>query len=98
MVGGLLDAGWRALFESGSAHIVGFVSDDGMPFATRGWGMRVSEDGSRATILLGATEVRGSLMAVTCTDVATLRSAQIKGAVESVRPFEDADRAVLERY
>jgi hypothetical protein len=98
MVGGLLDDGWRAIFESGSAHIVGFASDDGMPFATRGWGMRVAEDGSRATILLGATEVRGSLIAVTCTDVRTLRGAQVKGAVLSVRPFEEADRPVLERY
>jgi hypothetical protein len=98
MVGGLLDASWRALFESGSAHIVGFVSDDGMPFATRGWGMRLAADGDRATILVGTSEVRGSRIAVTCTSVRTLRSAQVKGAIESVRPFEEADRPVLERY
>ena len=98
MVGGLLDASWRALFESGSAHIVGFVTDDGVPFAARGWGIRIAADGSRATILVAATEVRGSAIAVTCTSVTTLRSAQIKGTIESVRPMDDADRAVLDRF
>jgi hypothetical protein len=98
MVGGLLDASWRTLFESGSAHIVGLVKDDGTPFATRGWGIRVAADGSRATVLLAASEVLGSAIAVTCTHVRTLRSAQIKGTIESVRPTDDADRAVLERF
>jgi hypothetical protein len=98
MVGGLLDASWRALFESGSAHIVGFVTDDGTPFATRGWGMRIADDGRRATILLGASEVRGTVIAVTCTSVATLQGAQVKGPIESVRPANDADRAVLDRF
>jgi hypothetical protein len=98
MAGGLLDASWRALFESGSAHIVAFVSDDGTPFATRGWGMRLAEDGDRGTILVATSDVRGSRIAVTCTSVRTLRSAQVKGAIESVRAFEETDRPVLERY
>jgi hypothetical protein len=98
MVGGLVDAGWRALFESGSAHIVGLVREDGTPFATRGWGIRLAPDGSRATVLLGAGEVRGTFIAVTCTSVATLQGAQIKGPIESVRPANDADRAVLEQF
>src|SRR3954453_4564738 len=98
MVGGLVDAGWRALFESGSAHIVGLVRDDGTPFATRGWGIRFAPDGSRATILLAAGEAQGTLIAVTCTSVATLQGAQLKGPIESVRPADDADRAVLERF
>jgi hypothetical protein len=108
MAGGLLDDDWKALFAAGSAHIVGLVTAAGAPFVSRGWGITFSPDGSHGTVLLGATEVealgypagdpRGSMIAMTCTHVRSLRSAQIKGPIESVRPGDAPDRAVLDRY
>ena len=102
-----IDAEWVDLFEGGSAHIVGILRADGTPLATRGWGIRIS-GGTEARLLLGATEVAalghpkddpsGSTIAVTCSDVATLRSAQVKGPILSVEPATAADLEVKRRY
>lgn len=102
-----VDVEWVDLFEGGSAHIVGLLRADGTPCATRGWGIRIS-DGTEARLLLGATEVAalgypgddltGSTIALTCSDIATLRSAQVKGPVRSVEPPTAEDLRVKQRY
>src|SRR5262249_31994215 len=92
----------------GSAHIVGLVTVDGDPFATRSWGIQFSDDRRSARILLGTTElaalgypdgdVRGVQLAITSTEIITFRSAQLKGAIEAIEPITETDLEVFAAY
>jgi hypothetical protein len=96
-----------ALLEGGCALIVGSVDDDGAPLAGRGWGLTITDEGPPAVIrlLLGTNDpaTRANLestgmIAVTGTDVPTLRSVQLKGRVVAVEAATDADVERAGRY
>jgi hypothetical protein len=92
--------------EGGCALIVGLADADGMPHATRGWGLDVIDpERSEARLLLPAEDevaaqvLRRSMpIAVTGCDVSTLRSMQLKGQAEPVEPQQAADPARARRY
>jgi hypothetical protein len=93
------------------ALIVGLILEDGAPYATRAWGLRVEDadpgDGLVAVVqlLLPADDrtgiegaAAGRAVAVTAADVMTLVSAQFKGRSLGTGPVTDEDLAVSERY
>jgi hypothetical protein len=91
--------------QSGCGLIVGTVDADGMPLASRGWGLDVDAEGMWARLLLAADDpgLRQNLaatapIAVTGASVRTLRSVQLKGSVRDVGPASDRDRARSRRY
>ena len=106
----MLDADHLRLMEAG-ALIVGVTHDDGTPYATRGWGLRV-EDQEPASGCLAVVQLLlpaddptgiegvapGRPVAVTAADVLTLVSAQFKGRSLGTAPATDGDMAVSERY
>lgn len=86
----MIDEATRAFLERGCATIVGTASADGTPHAQRGFACAVV-DPTTVRLLLDDTDdvLRGHLdaggrIAVTATDVPTLRSVQIKGRVRAV--------------
>jgi hypothetical protein len=93
-----------AFLEAGSALIVGTVAADGMPHATRGWGLDVLPDGRVRLLLDGDDD--GALanlratgaIAVTAADVRTLHSTQLKGRAVAVEAGDEADAARARRY
>lgn len=93
-----------AFLERGTAFIVGTVSADGAPHASRGWGIDVVGE-SRVRLLLDADD-EGALadlaatgaIAVTAADVRTLHSTQLKGRVVSVAPGDETDAARARRF
>jgi hypothetical protein len=91
------------LLESGGSAVVGTVDAARRPEATRAWGIEVR--GDRLRVLIPATSDRsvanlrgGGAVAVTVTEVATLRSVQVKGRAVQVEDATEADRARSERY
>lgn len=92
--------------ESGCALIVGTVSGTGEPHATRGWGLSVlSAPDGLVRLLLDADDATthanlagGGAIAVTATDVRTLRSSQLKGLASAVEEATDEDRARAARF
>ena len=96
----VFDADLVEFIESGCATIVGFVTVDGAPFATRAWGTTVlGDDPPRLRVLLGAgaLSVAGRAssprfaIAITGGDVRTLRSVQVKGTAHDLEPPTAAD-------
>jgi hypothetical protein len=94
------------LLESDGVILVGTVAADGLPEASRGWGLTVRTDADPPEIRLlvpaAATRARENLeatgrIAVTVTDVETLRSAQVKGRVTRFEPATAADARAHER-
>ncbi len=89
-----------AFLETGCALIVGTVTADGAPHAGRGWGLTVVDRAEhRVRLLLDAADTRtlehaglGGAIAITGSDVPTLRSVQLKGRAEALEPATDADR------
>jgi hypothetical protein len=89
-----------AFVEGGAALIVGTVSADGVPTATRGWGLTVLSAETGACRLLLDSNAEHALanlaatrsIAVTCADVATFYSVQLKGEIVLLEPPTDADR------
>jgi hypothetical protein len=98
----VFDEETRAFLESGCGLIVGTVGPDGAPHAGRGWGLDVVDLGTPAClrVLLDvdderaiANAVDGATIAVTATNVSTLRSIQLKGrslGTEVVTPDHEA--------
>ena len=90
---------WTKPLASGSSLVVGLVRADGLPFVTRGWGLSMPAGDGTATVLLGATEVaalgypdggeRESTIAVTVTEIRSLRALQVKGPIVSIAPATD---------
>ncbi|UDY34642.1 hypothetical protein [Dermatobacter hominis] len=106
----MLDADHLRLMEGG-ALIVGLTLEDGAPYATRGWGLRVEDpDPDRECLavvhlLLPADDATGiegvapgRAVAVTAADVMTLVSAQFKGRSLGTAPATEDDLALSERY
>ncbi len=92
--------------ESGCALIVGTVASDGEPHATRAWGLDVLPgEPERVRVLLDASDTailddlaHGGAVAVTGSDVATLRSVQLKGRAVSVEPGSEGDEERAARF
>ncbi len=83
-----------------AALIVGAVGADGRPFSARGWGIVVDGTTGRSRLLLDAGDLDrlahladGGAIAVTGSDVPTLRSCQLKGRVEAFDAVTDDDLA-----
>ena len=96
----VLDDEMVRFLEGGCALIVCTFDADGDPYASRAWGF---------TVLCADGEVRGRLLvtpdvlaegriAITATDVSTLRSLQLKGRIVGVEPMSEADVAKFEQY
>jgi hypothetical protein len=94
--------------ESGCGLAVGFVTASGLPFGTRGWGLTVLDNATRARLLLRAEEVDRlgypstdeirTMVAVTGCSVLTLRATQIKGPISFVEPANDDDKRKMAEY
>jgi hypothetical protein len=102
----VLDAATVSFMEGGCALIVGSVAPDGMPHASRGWGMDVLDaDASQVRLLVDADDERlrvnlraGGEVAVTCADVMTLSALQFKGRSAGEVPSAPTDPARVRRY
>ena len=103
----VFDADLVEFLESGCSTIVGLVTPDGAPFATRGWGVEViGNDPPRLRVLVGTAALAAAgrasgepfPIAVTGAHVLTLRSVQVKGTAHDLEPLTDADRARSERF
>jgi hypothetical protein len=95
------------LLASRYSLIVALVSEDGVPYATRGWGLTVLQDQPlRVRLLLGeddAPELEaagrdGRGIAVTAADPVTLHAVQMKGRAGVVEDATPADRATVTDY
>lgn len=92
------------LASVGSSLIVGTVSIDGEPRATRAWSVQLREDDSRVRVIMGADDgvsvdnLRTGGIALTCTGVLTLRSVQLKGRVVRTEPVNDADVQLMAEH
>ena len=92
------------LFAAGSALVVGAVDPDGTPYAIRGWGTTIVDDGAGLRFYVDADDTQvvprlapGAMVAVTGGDVRTLASAQVKGPVRAVDELTALDVATRER-
>jgi hypothetical protein len=92
------------LFDAGSALVVAAADQDGTPFAIRGWGAMLVDEGAALRVYVDAddTEVVPRLtpsapVAVTGGNVETLRSAQVKGTVRILDELSALDIATRER-
>lgn len=102
----MLEPDLSVLLQAGSALIVGTVSPDGEPRATRGWGLLVTdEERCWLRALVAADDpvtvgnlVVGARVAITAADVRTLQSAQVKGEVRSVEAPTAEDLEVVEQW
>ena len=96
----MLDEATSAFLLTGCSLIVGALTPDGEPFATRGWGLRVAGGDDHVRVVVGAADVArleleggaGRRIAVTGADVPTLRSVQLKGEVQALDAVDEADR------
>jgi hypothetical protein len=94
------------LLESDAIILVGTVARDGLPEASRGWGLTVRTEAEppevRLLMPVVSTRARENLeatgrIAITVTDVETFRSAQVKGRVARFEAATDADSRAHER-
>ncbi|HEX4821221.1 MAG TPA: pyridoxamine 5'-phosphate oxidase family protein [Acidimicrobiales bacterium] len=100
----MLSAETKDFLESGCALIVATVSSSGEPFATRGWGLFVIDEG-RVRLLLDERDERaladlrhGGRVAITAAHVPTLHSLQMKGRFVRSEPADDRDRQKVMDY
>jgi hypothetical protein len=97
----VIEATLAQLLEMQSEAILGTVDESGVPDACRAWAVRLVP-GGRIRAFVGDEEHRtlanlrpGGAVALTLTDVVTLRSIQAKGRAEAVEPVTEDDlRAV----
>jgi hypothetical protein len=102
----VIKADFIALLESGCAMLVATVDPSGMPRATRGWGLRVLDPSAGHVRIVLADDdpvTRDNLgstarLAVTGTDIVTLRSVQGKGRALSVEMATASDRHRAVRF
>ena len=99
----------QAHLEAGTAEIVGLVTPDGRPFATRGWGLDVVDaEAGRIRLIMRAVDLEpvglgpgdrpDVPIAVTASHVPTLFSIQLKGRLEAVDASVTTDPARVDRY
>ena len=92
--------------ESGISILVGTRDANNRPLSMRGVGAKVSDDRTKLSVLLPNRVAEGTVqnaratrrVAVTFARALDNRSVQLKGTVEVLRPGDEQDRAVLERY
>ena len=101
----LIDPDIVELMESPCSLIVGTVDTDGLPDATRAWGVQVLDGGTKVRLLLAANarvtaaNLRSTKrIALTATDFRTLDSVQVKGTAVTVEAASDIDRARFEKF
>ena len=94
------------LLESDAIVLVGTVAPDGLAEASRAWGLTVRADADppevRLLLPVASVRTRENLeatgrIAITVTDVETLRSAQVKGRLARFEPATAADARAHER-
>ncbi len=101
-----LDAETAEFLSFKASLIIGAIGADGRPFATRGWGLTVTPgDEVHGRVLVPAEDAGalahlagGGRIAITGTDVPTLRSVQLKGRVAEFVACTDDDLRVHERH
>lgn len=94
------------LFRPGAGLIVALVSPSNEPYATRAWAAApVAGDATTVRILLPADDapaaehaVAGTAIAITASDVRTLRSAQAKGRIVAVDEVSEDDVVAHDAY
>jgi hypothetical protein len=93
------------MIEAGAGLVVGTVSADGEPRATRAWAATVVDaDARRVRVAIGADDevavenLAGGALSLTGADVTTFRSVQMKGHVVAVESptAEDVDLVRLQ--
>ena len=103
----MFDPETQTFLESGCALIVGTVGPDGAPHAGRGWGLELldGDPGPRFRLLLDIEDERtiehladGGAIAVTATNVLTLRSIQLKGRATGPEAATPDDHRRAQRY
>lgn len=102
----MFDDDTSAFLAGGCSLIIGSVDDDGEPRATRGWGLIALDDaGRRFRLVLDGLDAShpehydaGRPIAVTATDVPTLRSMQLKGTIVSVDSATAADETKADQF
>jgi hypothetical protein len=101
----------EAFLHSGCALVVGLASITGEPYAARGWGVTVLDGAGddaaplRLRLLLDSTEEAaaeligpGCEVALTATDVRTVRSVQFKGRATGLVDVTEADQDRADAY
>ena len=102
----VLEAETARFVSHKAALVVGAVGTDGRPFAARGWGLTILDaDKGHARLLLDLRDLdrlahlaSGGGIAITGTDVPSLRSCQMKGHVEGFEVADADDYAHSARY
>src|SRR4051794_9151309 len=102
----VIDPETVAFLESGCAVIIGTVCADGLPWASRGWGLNVVRGHpDHIRLLIDADDTvtirlarECGPVAITGTCVPTLQSIQVKGRITEVRSGSDADRERADQY
>ena len=91
------------LLEPGMSLIVGTVDAAGNPDSSRAWGVR--RDGDHLRVLFDAAAVTAlanlratGRLALTSTEISTLRSVQVKAELVAVDEVDDEDRAFFDAY
>jgi len=95
----------RAIIEPGAAIVVGVADADGWPRATRGWSVTPLDGDQRLRVVVSADDdvLLGRLappqwVAVTASDVKSLKAVQFKGRVETAAgPMTSDDALDFER-
>lgn len=96
----MLDDELVRFLQGGCALIVCTLDPDGEPFASRAWGLTVlsAEDPVRVRLLATPDVSALGRIAITGTDVPTLRSTQLKGCIVASEPGNDLDAAKSRKY
>jgi hypothetical protein len=95
----MLDEEKISFLEGGCALIVCTLDADGEPFASRAWGLTVvSREQARVRLLAMLDVLPRGAVAITGTDVPTLRSLQLKGQIVAVEHSNEADVAKAKQY
>jgi hypothetical protein len=99
----VLDDEMVGFLQGGCALIVCTFDDEGAPYASRAWGLTVlcaegGEGAVRVRLLVTPDVLTDGRIAITATDVPTLRSLQLKGRIADVEPMTDDDLAKSEQY
>ncbi len=96
----MLDDEMVRFLQGGCALIVCTLDAEGNPYASRAWGLTVSNAESAVRVRLLATPdvIAAGRIAITGTDVPTLRSLQLKGHVVGVEATTEVDSAKAARY
>lgn len=96
----MLDEELVGFLQGGCALIVCTIDADGAPYASRAWGLTVLSCDAPVRVRLLATPdvIPLGRIAVTGTDVPTLRSVQLKGRIAAAEQTDANDAEKSQRY